>query len=746
MFGFAWKKILRLLPVGLLLMAASFVLAQDNTRTLIPNTPTSGVLDTDNVAQLYRFDGTEGQVVTLSVSSANGLGLALLLSDADGEPVAQDFVTAGETALDAVILPQTGTYYVTVLSAIGVTLPPNSQFTLTLETDDAASVAEATITPVGVGVAVVPTVAAPEETSTVEPEATAEPEATVEVTPTESIAPTSVPQAVFAPGEILTASGLNVNLTWDTTANLDLEIRDPVGGSLRFATPQVNSGGVFDVNVNSVCNTATFDNPTESAAWPAGAIPTGSYELLIYYQPLEDCPTTEPVDFSITVTLDDEVIDSISGTLLPQETYLSSVVIEADGTIVEGASGLYTDTAVLPLPAAEFIANAVPITRDVPVEGIITSPSYYQAYSFEGLANEIITINLNATSGSLDTLLLLLDANGVIIDTSDDIGDGITNSQILNRRLISDSTYTIIATRYGKDVGGTEGGYQLSVTGPSGDLPQELLDLGLPRGAIEVSLLWNTNADIQLLVRDPRGDSVFADTPTAPSGGSLAASGNVNCTASQTSPLSYVYWPEGNLVPGLYEVEVIYRNQCTDTRPVNFTLTARVDGQTIYSDTANPTPNEWYVTSFTIDVNRQVTAASGGFIGTRDRLNSLAIDYVPELPNALTITAGQTINGSITPDNKFDLYTFTGQANDVVTINLTRTAGNLDTTLFLLDSNGLQLAFNDDVVPGDNTDSLISEFTLPQDGQYIIIATHFGLQYGGTTGTYNLSFSRLNEN
>jgi hypothetical protein len=246
-------------------------------------------------------------------------------------------------------------------------------------------------------------------------------------------------------------------------------------------------------------------------------------------------------------------------------------------------------------------------------------------------------------------------------------------------------------------------------------------------------------------VRDPRGDTVFSDVPEVPSGGRLAAAGNVNCTPSQTSPLSYVYWPPGIVVPGLYEVEVIYRNQCNDTRPVNFTLTIRVNGQTVYLDTTNPTPDEWYVTSFTIDVNRQVTAGPGGFIGTRERLNSLTIDYLPQIPNAIPIVAGQTVNGSITADNKFDLYVFEGQAGDVVTISMVRTAGNLDTTLFLVDSTGVQLAFNDDVVPGDNTDSLISEYTLPLDGRYIIIATHFGLEYGGSTGTYNLSFSRLNE-
>jgi hypothetical protein len=47
-------------------------------------------------------------------------------------------------------------------------------------------------------------------------------------------------------------------------------------------------------------------------------------------------------------------------------------------------------------------------------------------------------------------------------------------------------------------------------------------------------------------------------------------------------------------------------------------------------------------------------------------------------------------------------------------------------------------------VAGENTNSLIADFTLPQDGQYIIIATHYGALYGGTTGTYQLTLTQRN--
>jgi hypothetical protein len=723
MHGRLHRYLLRLFVPLLVVLIVPAVLAQEE-RTLTSGASVTGVLDSDNVAQVYTFAGAAGDSVTLTASSATGLGLALLLADSTGAVVAQGFESSGPTTLADVVLPAVDTYYVTVLSALGVTLPAGNTFDLTFELVEAAPDGESTEE-------------ATETVDTATPEATSVPETPAATTTT------------FAPGQILTVNGMQISLVWNSLANLDLEVRDPVGGSVYFSTPNAPSGGEFGVNVNSVCDTRTADSPTEQVAWPAGSLPTGSYELLVYYQPLTDCPTTDPVSFTVNVRLDGQQLEPIEGNLLPNEVFLSSVVVGPDASLTQGASGLYTDTTVLPVPLNQLRANPQPITRDVPVADLLTSQNFYDVYTFQGQANELISITMNATSGSLDTLLLLLDSAGNIIGSNDDEAQGVTDSAILNFRLFANDTYTIVATRYGKDVGGTEGNYTLLLTGPTGDLPSEILDLGLPRGSVEIAVSWNTNADLQLLVRDPRGDSVFDDTPQVPSGGRLAAAGNVNCIISQTSPVSYIYWPEGLLAPGLYEVEVWYQNTCNDTRSVSFALNILVNGNPVFTQTAQPTPNEIFLTSFVIGVDGQVQTSEGGFIGTRQmggvqRLDSSTLDFRSDLPNALPITSGQTLSNSITNDDKFDLYTFEGEAGDVVTISMVATAGRLDTVLFLLDPNGFQIADNDDAVVGESTDSLISEFVLPQDGTYTIIATHFGMQYGGTTGAYDISFSRLN--
>jgi hypothetical protein len=188
---------------------------------------------------------------------------------------------------------------------------------------------------------------------------------------------------------------------------------------------------------------------------------------------------------------------------------------------------------------------------------------------------------------------------------------------------------------------------------------------------------------------------------------------------------------------GNYEIEVWYQNECGDTRAVSATLYITVYGQVIGTIPVTPRFNERFVTSFSIDGARNVSLGLGGITG-----GSETIDYSGRLPSAIPLTPGQVVRGTISMENKFDVYTFNGTAGQVVTIDMLKTQGNLDTNLFLVSPSLLEAARNDDAVAGV-TDSRINAFTLPETGQYIILATHYGTVYGATTGTYEL---RLTQN
>jgi hypothetical protein len=285
----------------------------------------------------------------------------------------------------------------------------------------------------------------------------------------------------------------------------------------------------------------------------------------------------------------------------------------------------------------------------------------------------------------------------------------------------------------------------LTVTGEATGattVAEAVLTQDVPDGLIEVALQWNSNADIQLLVRDPAGDAVFDDSPTIGSGGRLVLNGNQNCTAG--IPESYIIWPQNQrLRPGTYEIDVWYQNDCGDNTPLQASLTVTIGGQVVIADEIPSQEiqpllvDDHYITTFTINPDGTVVRGPGGIAG-----GSETIDYQAELSTAPSLTANIPVTGTISDDNRFDVYTFNGTANEVVSIRMEATAGTLDTLLFLVGPTGIELASNDDIVPGENRNSLISEFQLPQDGQYVVLATHYGTIFGGTNGVYTLTLSR----
>jgi hypothetical protein len=134
-----------------------------------------------------------------------------------------------------------------------------------------------------------------------------------------------------------------------------------------------------------------------------------------------------------------------------------------------GVSGATTGSFVLTLESAADSGLGARFDASFPlqfgdvIEGAITEERAAQFYSFDGLAGDVVTIRMDRAGGTLDPLLALTDALAREIISDDDGGDG-QNALILDFVLPADGTYTIIATRYERDVGTTTGRYRLSVT------------------------------------------------------------------------------------------------------------------------------------------------------------------------------------------------------------------------------------------------------------------------------------------
>ena len=111
--------------------------------------------------------------------------------------------------------------------------------------------------------------------------------------------------------------------------------------------------------------------------------------------------------------------------------------------------------------------------------------------------------------------------------------------------------------------------------------------------------------------------------------------------------------------------------------------------------------------------------------------------------DATPIAYGDSVQGTITDTQYQVVYSFEGQAGDVVTIDMVHApTGNLDPYLILSDTLPVgpnPLAFNDDV--SGSFDSQIADFSLPAAGTYYIIATRFGAENGTSTGDFTLTLT-----
>ncbi|MCL4236716.1 MAG: pre-peptidase C-terminal domain-containing protein [Anaerolineae bacterium] len=687
-YRLGWSACLSVMALALslgLVASPATTFAQGNTgRAISVGDVVTGSLSAENFAQVYTLAASAGDTITIDVTTEVAeLALVVVVTNAQGSVIVQDLDRATPTtaSIADIEVPVSGTYYIWVMRGSGAEGNASGDFTLQLS-----------------GI-----------------------------------------QQVGGQTVTLGSGGIVVELGWNAAVDLNLEVRDPVGGTAHRFRPGTPSGGVLDADINANCDAAIATNPTETIAWPAGTVPAGSYEIITYYSNV--CSTGGPQLFTLNTTVNGETAQTLTGTLNPGQEYLARLELDTNGewTLVNGGVNAGLDLAAY---AAE-IGTADPIAVGSTVSGIVTNRVPVQAYSFNGSAGTSITVDMRAQSGSLDPFLILLGPDNTPLDSNDDASSDSADARI-SRNLVVEGTYTVLAARYGLGIGGTEGEFTLTLTAAepaedAGTITPEAtatVEGGLPSGAVEVKLEWATNADMQLLVRDPNGDSVYDDIPVVQSGGILEMDGNVGCLEPTTSPVSYIYWPPNRLLPGVYEIEVWYQNTCDDTTPVNFGLSVNVQGQSVINTSQPASPDSRYVITFTVAPDGTVVAGPGGFFSMA---NASTLNYQTALASATPLAYGQTVSGSITDQRRFVLYSFEGQQGDIVTIGMNATGGTLDTAVYLISPEGIQVAYNDDATPGENRNSVIAKATLASSGTYYIIATHYGLSFGGTQGTYTLT-------
>ncbi|MGB5191565.1 MAG: hypothetical protein WBN70_01185 [Polyangiales bacterium] len=104
---------------------------------------------------------------------------------------------------------------------------------------------------------------------------------------------------------------------------------------------------------------------------------------------------------------------------------------------------------------------------------------------------------------------------------------------------------------------------------------------GYGTGFMQVTVSWDTGADIDLYVTGPLGDTLSFQRPSTPSGGLVDHTGRGNCGSSmENARIENIRWVGERPMGGIYEVELRYWGECiTSGGPTNVTVSVAVGRQ-----------------------------------------------------------------------------------------------------------------------------------------------------------------------
>ena len=122
-----------------------------------------------------------------------------------------------------------------------------------------------------------------------------------------------------------------------------------------------------------------------------------------------------------------------------------------------------------------------------------------------------------------------------------------------------------IIPQRGGDVGGT-------TIPPRPDEPR------LGTGDVQVTLRWDTGADLDLHVTGPDAVEIYHGNKTPGNGGQLDVDANLGCR--EDPPVENIFWSTGQAPVGTYGVRVNYHGSC-DVGPTSYEVTVMVDGRVV---------------------------------------------------------------------------------------------------------------------------------------------------------------------
>lgn len=349
-------------------------------------------------------------------------------------------------------------------------------------------------------------------------------------------------------------------------------------------------------------------------------------------------------------------------------------------------------------PEPESIGDGEPLVYGEVASARLDNTTPRRLYYFDALRGDYLTVRVRATGGNLDPVLVLLDSNGSPIASRDDT-NGTRGASVQQTLITRSDRYYVVVARFGYALGTTAGDFELIVervgnSSESGSAMRYgdtvLNDITGAEPAVYYSFPARQGDIVNLRMRKLYGD---------------------------LDPLVQIVGPDLTL---LEEV---------DDDPFA-APDAYIDGFLI------PEDGTYYIVA--TRYGYEAGTSSGTFTLTLEEAANSGLGNTPQA--AQPVALGASVEGEITADNWVRYYRFEAQRDDIITVSMSRyQEGRVDSWLEIANA-GLQTLILDDDTGGgwSNQDALISEYRIPADGTYYIIATRYEKENGTTTGRYLL--------
>lgn len=370
--------------------------------------------------------------------------------------------------------------------------------------------------------------------------------------------------------------------------------------------------------------------------------------------------------------------------------------------------GSTTGTFELTLERVGDDNNNVTPAQTETFTGEITSDTFVQTFTFDGTAGQIVNIRMEAISGDLDPLLVLQNAQGAELAANDDENESSRNAAIVAYALPSDGTFTIVATRFNRESGLSQGEFTVTLEiYPSGSIPGATTTIDPNAG----ELIETLNGEITQ-------ENFYQLLPFQGEEGQIVTI-NMDASSGDLDPYLLLLDPDGR---------ELARN---DDRPDGI-LNATLDNIVL------PATGEYTIVA--ARYQRLFGTTGGEFtIFVREGTDAPPLIATTSVP----VDVGQRVTGEITDEFPSVNYTFQADAGDVVSIHMTALDNAVDPYLILEDAYGNEIVRNDDNVLDDNiSNSRLPDVLIEEDGYYTVIASvYFDSEGNYSTGDFALEIT-----